>query len=124
MLINATFLFDYHERKCGNPILKINGVFWKIMFVSGNSDCLKRSDGSTTVGVTDMATRTVYLNRNLRGFFLRKVLCHEIVHCFCFSYGVVLPIETEEIVADFVATYGTDVIALTDTVLKDMLAVG
>lgn len=94
------------------------------MFVNGNSELLKRSDGSTTVGVTDMATRTVYLNRNLRGLFLRKVLCHEIVHCFCFSYGVTLPIETEEIVADFVATYGTDVVNLTDNVLRDLLAVG
>lgn len=101
--------------------MEINGLSWKIMFVKGNSDCLRRSDGSLTVGVTDISTQTVCLNENLRGFFLRKVLCHEIVHCFCFSYNVVLPIETEEIVADFVATYGTDVIDLTDRILQDMV---
>lgn len=103
-------------------MIEINGVIWKIKFISGNNAKLRRSDGSATVGVTDMNDRTVYLNRNLRGFFLRKVLCHEIVHCFCFSYGIYLPIETEEIVADFVATYGADVISLTNRIMEDLLA--
>ena len=98
----------------------INGVIWDIQYVPAGSECLRRSDGSLTVGMTNLTQKTVYLDSSLRGWFLRKVLCHEIVHVFCFSYDVSLPIETEEIVADFVSTYGSDIVSLTDRILNDI----
>ena len=48
---------------------------------------------------------------------LTKVLTHEICHAFCFSYGILLDMDTEEIIADFLATYGRDVIELADDIL-------
>ena len=99
-------------------MFEINGIYWKIVFVSSNSDYLRRSDNSITVGMTDWNTKCVYLNNNLRGGFLRKVLAHELCHCFCFSYNVVMPIEQEEYLADFIATYGTELIYLLDDLMS------
>ncbi len=81
-----------------------------------------RSDGTYTVGMTNLTEKMVYLDESLRGWFFFFFLCHEIVHCFCFSYDVSLPIDTEEMVADFVATYGEDIVTLTNHILKDILA--
>lgn len=110
------------DEHCDHDLkMVINGIHWKIAFVNGNDDVFRRSDGTCTVGVTDNGLKTVFLNDRLRGAFLRKVLCHEIVHCFCFSYDISLPIEVEETVADFVATYGTDIVDLTNRIMQDIL---
>lgn len=34
-------------------VFEINGVKWSVVSVMPSSDCLRRSDGSFTVGVTD-----------------------------------------------------------------------
>lgn len=99
----------------------INGTAWRIVFLPQSDDIFRRSDGSRTVGVSDNTVKTVFLSDLLNGDFLRKVLCHEIVHCFCFSYDLEIPIETEEIIADFVATYGNDIIRLTSEIMNDMI---
>lgn len=88
----------------------VNGIMWYIKFVSPEHYQLRRSDGSRTVGVTDYNTKTIYLNNLLYGEFLRRVLCHELVHVYCFSYNVELDIDTEEILADFISVYGTDIV--------------
>ena len=75
---------------------------------------LVRSDGSLSVGACDDASKTIYLNGNLRGDFLKKVLCHELTHAAMFSYGVDLTLEQEEIVADLIATYGEEIIQMTN----------
>ena len=49
---------------------------------------------------------------------LKKVLCHEIVHAAMFSYNVDLTIEQEEIIADLVATYGEEIIEITNQMFK------
>ena len=73
----------------------INGIEWEIVFTSSYSTDLMRSDGSITVGMSDYNTKCVYLSNALKGAFLRKVLAHELVHCFCFSYDISMPIEQE-----------------------------
>ena len=100
----------------------INGVTWDVRFVPCSSDYLRRSDGSLTVGVTDMPKRSVFLSNKLRGAFLRKVLAHELVHCFMFSYSIHIPIEEEEYIADWVATYGTDLIYLLDDLMRGIIS--
>ena len=45
---------------------------------------------------------------------LKKVLCHEVVHAAMFSYNVELTLEQEELVADLIATYGSEVIRITN----------
>lgn len=100
----------------------INGIDWEIIYVNPFSDDLRRSDGSLTVGFTDMPKRAIFLSNKLRGAFLRKVLAHELVHCFCFSYNTVMPIEQEEYLADWVATYGTDLIYLLDDLMRGIIS--
>ena len=96
----------------------INGYNWDIVWVSPNSDNLRRSDGSITVGVTDWNTKCVYLSKSLKGAFLRRVLAHELCHCFCFSYNISIPIEQEEFMADWISLYGTDLVYLLDDLIQ------
>ena len=98
----------------------INGIDWQIVFTNPFSDDLRRSDGTLTVGVTDMPKRSVFLSNRLKGVFLRKVLAHELCHCVCFSYNIHIPIEQEEFLADWVATYGTELIYLLDDLMQTM----
>ncbi len=100
-------------------MFSINGIYWQIIFVPPGSKILRRSDGSETVGVTDNVTKTVYLSELLCGAFLKKVLCHEICHCACFSYGCSFAPDTEELIADFLATYGEEVLNIADSVFSD-----
>lgn len=96
----------------------VNGQPWQLSFVSANSPDLQRSDGSISLAVTDNGDKTVYINRNVYGAMLDKVLCHELCHVFSFENDLHMPIETEEIVADFLATYGRDVFAVADDILS------
>ena len=100
---------------------EINGVQWKIEFVSAGSPLLRRSDGSVTLGMCDANKRTVYLLKSLRGSYLRRVLSHELVHCFMFSYSISISLEEEEFIADWVSLYGSDLVYLLDDLLKIIL---
>lgn len=98
-------------------MFEINGIQWTISRVPSGSTFLMRSDGSETVGVTDWNNRTIYLNKRLRGAFLRKVLAHELCHCFCFSYNINMPIEQEEYLADWISLYGAELVHLLDNLM-------
>lgn len=104
-------------------MFEINGVRWDIVFVNPNSDKLRRSDGSITVGMTENSGdfHTVYLSNALYGQFLRRVLRHELVHCFMFSYSIHISIQEEEYIANWVATYGTDLIEILDNLMYAIL---
>lgn len=78
----------------------------------------RRSDGSYTVGMTEIPTRMIYIADNLYPAFEWKVLCHEIVHACMASYGVYLTVEQEELVADLIATYGKEIIETADRVFS------
>ena len=101
----------------------VNGIEWNLSLVEPYSDMLRRSDNTITLGVTDNNLKTVFLNNRLRGRMLDSVLCHEIVHTFCFSCGCTFDIQTEEIIADFLATYGRDVFDVADNLLKRFVRV-
>lgn len=102
----------------------INGTIWHIQYKNSNSSELRRSDNTISLGVTDRNTHTIYLSDKLQGFMLRKVLIHEICHAVCMSYDVYLPIEQEEILCDFVATYGDEIFDIVDMVLGAVRRVG
>ena len=99
-------------------MFEINGIQWKIVWVNSNSDNLRCSDGSITVAVTDWNDKCVYMSNMLRGGFLRRVTAHELVHCFCFSYDVYMPIEEEERLAIWVSEYGEELIILLDDIMR------
>lgn len=102
-------------------MFEINGIKWDIVWVNPNSDNLSRSDGSITVAVTDWNDKCVYLSDMLQGTFLRKVMAHELCHCFCFSYNVVMPIDEEERLADWISLYGTELIYLLDDIMSNVV---
>lgn len=104
-------------------MFKINNKTWEIVKISRQNPMLMRSDGSRTVGMTDRNTQTIYIANDLRGGFLDKVLCHELCHAFCLSYNIYMDIETEEIVADFLATYGREVFEIADRLLIEIMEV-
>lgn len=104
-------------------MFKINNKTWEIVKISRQNPMLMRSDGSRTVGMTDRNTKTIYLADDLRGKFLDRVLCHELCHAFCLSYNVYMDIDTEEIVADFLATYGREVFEIADRLLIELMEV-
>lgn len=99
----------------------INGIEWNIVCVNSNSSYLMRSDGSITVAVTDWNDKCVYMSNVLRGGFLRRVMAHELCHCFCFSYDVYMPIEEEERLADWISLYGTELVYLLDDLMATVL---
>jgi len=51
---------------------------------------------------------------------LKKVITHEIVHAAMFSYEVYLSPDQEEIIADIIATYGEEIINITNKVFKKL----
>lgn len=112
---------NYYRRKYQRWRLKlfeINGEQWRIVAIDPDSPELQRSDGTYTVGVCDDSIRTIYVASGLSMVFLKKVLCHEIVHAAMFSYNVDLTLEQEELVADLIATYGEEIIDITNQMFK------
>lgn len=81
---------------------------------------LFRSDGTSTIGSCDDKTKTIYLYEFLDNKMLKKVLCHEIVHSAMFSYNVELSIDQEELLADLIATYGQEIIFITNKIFNKM----
>ena len=88
-------------------MFQINNQWWYISFVPKYSKILQRSDGTYTVGVTDNDTKTVYIDETIKGYF---------THAAMFSYGIKLNIEQEKLLADLIATYGTEIISITDKI--------
>lgn len=101
-------------------MFNINGVIWKIKLVPSFDLMLQRSDGSYTIGMCDNNLKMIFIDNSLYGYQLRKVLCHELTHAAMFSYGIKLGIQQEEILADLIATYGTEIITITDKIFKQL----
>lgn len=88
--------------------------------VSPNHHALIREDGSVTIGACDDITKTIYICDTLSLEQIRKVLCHEITHAAMFSYNVSLNTEQEELLADLIATYGSEIIDVTNRVFNKL----
>ena len=101
-------------------MITINEIQWKIKFTDPFDLIFLYPDGSYTIGVCDNNTKTIYLSQNLTNGLLKKVLCHEIVHAAMFSYNINMNIEQEEILADIIATYGEEIIDVTNKVFKKL----
>lgn len=86
------------------------------MLTSPIHPALIRSDGSLTLGSCDDKNKTIYLNEELEPNYMKKVLCHELVHACIFSYDVDIGLEQEELLADLVATYGQEIINKTNKI--------
>lgn len=98
----------------------INGEQWVVHLVSPNHPKLQRADGSFTIGSCDDNTKIIYINDMLNEPLMRKVLCHEITHAAMFSYNILLTIDQEELLADLIATYGDEIIYITNRVFAKL----
>lgn len=98
----------------------INGEEWVIHLVSPNHPKLYREDGSLTIGACDDDTKTIYINDMLNEQLMRRVICHEITHAAMFSYNVLLTSDQEELLADLIATYGDEIISITNRVFAKL----
>ena len=99
-------------------MFNINGYDWKVKLVSPNHPQLQRSDGLWTIGSCNNNLRIIYISDMLDEQMLWKVLCHEITHAAMFSYNILLTIDQEELLADLVATYGYEIIEITNKVFS------
>ena len=104
-------------------MVKINGLSWKIKFVHPWDSVLINQDGAYTIGMCDNDTKTIYLAENLEGWMLKKVLCHELVHAAMFSYQVRLKYDEEELLAELIATYGEEIIQITNKIFKKLQSI-
>lgn len=101
-------------------MFNINGIEWQLKFVPSNYEALIRSNKTKTVGVCDNNTHTIYIDNDINGFLLKRVICHELTHAAMFSYGIDLSIEQEELFADLIATYGEEIIDITNALFKSL----
>ena len=99
-------------------MFNINGVGWEIKFASPNHPKLQRNNRTFALGSCDNLTHTIYISENVPMNKLRKVLCHEITHAAMFSYNVKLELSQEELIADLIATYGTEIIDVTNRIFS------
>lgn len=105
-------------------MFNINGEDWEVLLVSSNHPKLKRSDGTYTIGACDDTTKTIYIDDNLNSFYTKKVLCHELTHAAMFSYNIDLTYQQEELLADLIATYGQEIIFMTNAIFKRIKEIG
>lgn len=92
----------------------INGEVWFIVFVDANDPVLFMPDGEMAVGVCIDQDKTIYISDWLYGTDFEKVLCHELVHAAMFAYNIELDEREEELFAEIIATFGEEIIDLTD----------
>ena len=85
--------------------LKININTYKIIIVDENDNNLKMEDGCYHFGVCDMKNKIIYLMRNLPKDSLFYTIKHELTHAYIDSYGFLQVDYTDEIIADFIASY-------------------
>ena len=62
-----------------------------------------------------------YINNELNAEYIEKVLCHELTHAAMFSYNIDLTLEQEEILADLIATYGQEIVHITNLMFKRIM---
>lgn len=99
-------------------MLNINGENWRVVLVSPFHPGLKRNDRGYTLGTCDDLIKTIYINEELDENYLWKVLCHELTHAAMFSYNVDLTLDQEELLADLIATYGQEIIEITNLMFQ------
>lgn len=100
-------------------MIKINGENWRISLVSPNHPALRMPNGVVTLGCCDDLLKTIFINGTLNELYLKKVLCHELVHAYVYSYNIKLSDYQEELLADFIATHGKNIIEATDSLYRN-----
>lgn len=99
----------------------VNNHTWKLQFVNPKSEHLRMSTGNLTLGVTDNNVKTVFIADNQSEYMTDKILCHELTHVHAMEYHYYMPIEVEEVVADFLSLHGRSIVRLADDIMSNLL---
>lgn len=99
-------------------MININGESWKILLVHPYHSGLDRGDNTFALGCCDDNLKTIFINGIIDDYKMKKVLCHELVHACMYSYNVMLNYQQEEIIADLIATYGHEIIGMTNSIFS------
>ena len=102
-------------------MFQINGEWWKVLLTSAIHPKLLRSNGSLAFGSCDNESKSIYINENLSPGLMKRVLCHEITHAAMFSYDIEINSYQEELLADLIATYGQEIIDITNRIFVRMV---
>lgn len=102
-------------------IFVINGIRWYLHLVHPNSRYLVWYDGSQKLGITYGITHEVFVANNLDDSLTEDVICHELCHCVCYSYGIKMSIDEEERLCNFVRDHGREVIYILDDILRNII---
>lgn len=94
----------------------LNGLYWKVRFVRPNSGYLVDRTGNYRLATTDVRLHYIWLNEDLSGSLLVKVLLHELGHATMASYGLIDElhklvkkdywVDAEEWICNLIADYG------------------
>lgn len=98
----------------------INGEAWNVRLVPPDHPMLLMPNGNWAVGVCDDQYKIILINNTLRGPYLKEVLGHEITHAAMRSYDIEMPYDDEEVIANLIANYGAEIIAVTDVMHKKL----
>lgn len=98
----------------------INGERWRVRLVPPSDPSLIFPSGKA-LGCCSDITKTIYINNTLSPSLLKKVLLHEITHAVLYSYNISIPNYEEEIIADLIATYGNEIVLLSNQIYDNIL---
>lgn len=96
----------------------INGVEWRLRFVSPFNSNLHTPTGSQALGCCDKDNRIIYISNILNPIQLRIVLYHEITHAVIDSYKIKMTEQEEEKVAQVISYHGNEIINLTKGITR------
>lgn len=97
-------------------MITVNGEGWTIRLVPPYHPSLTTPEGTQALGCCDDWLKTIFINNTLHPARMRKVLCHELTHAAMYSYNIPIPDPEEEMLAELVASFGDEIISLTNMV--------
>ena len=68
------------------------------------------------LGCCDNVLKAIFISETVSESYFHKILCHEIAHACLYSYRIKLNKNQEELIVDLIATYGEEIMQLTETV--------
>lgn len=101
-------------------MITVNGEGWALCLVPPDHPALTTPEGTQALGCCDDITKAIYIRDTLHPSRMRKVLCHELTHAAMYSYDISIPDPEEEMLADLVASYGDEIISLTNMVARKL----
>lgn len=99
----------------------INGEAWNVRLVPPDHPMLLMPNGKWAAGVCDDEYKSIFIDNTLRGRQLKETLGHEITHAALRAYNIdCLSYDMEEVIANLIANYGAEIIAVTDVMHKKL----